>query len=177
MLVAECAPLAPATAEQSLAEVATARQVDEEVDGVREECEVREEVKYEEREADRVAAVHRVAQRLVARVVPDGEAGERRVDGAVNERDRDENERIGDLLRGELVDADRHAPAGQFGHVQLEEQDDGDDEREHCVARRHAALDPHEQLRQLRAHLLAAVRADLRLEELEFGEAVVECRY
>ena len=157
--------------------MATARQVDKEVDRVRDEREVREDVEYEEREADSVAAVLRIAPRLVGRVVPDGEAGERRVDGAVDERDRHENERVGHLLRGELVDADRHAPAAQFGHVEPEEQDDGDDEREHCVARRHAALEPHEQLRQRLAHMFGGVRADLRPEELDFGEAVVQRRY
>ena len=49
VLVAECTPLAPAAAEQRFAEVATARHVDEEVNGVRDEREVREQVEYEER--------------------------------------------------------------------------------------------------------------------------------
>ena len=114
--------------------------------------------------------------RLVGRVVPDGEAGERRVDGAVDERDGHEDHRVGHLLRGELVDADRHAPAAQFGHVQPEEQQDRDDEREHCVARRHAALEPHELLREPLANVFGGVSADLRFEEQHFGEAVVQCR-
>lgn len=126
--VAECSPLARAAAEQRAAEVAAARQVHEEVQRMRDERQVHEQVENEEREADRVAAVFRVVLRLVGRVVPNREARERRVDGAVDERDGHENERVGHLLRGQIVDAYGHAPACQFGRVQLEEQRDGDDE-------------------------------------------------